>query len=202
MIKKIVFLFIILSLSFLKNYAQNDDIIMWYKLSPEATLSTKNFDFKFRPVDLTATPEVDKYRIDFMAGVKFWKFTLYSYSKIDNYEGVWTGARLDLNFLLADKRLLLHFQERFFFGLNDVSSNHYYFINLFQWKFNDWFSAGVLGYGKWKTTQKIDEGLWFWGPIVGFELPYGFGFQISETVDFLYENRYMTLFLLKYKLKL
>jgi len=145
--KKTLLILLIFISSSIKIYAQDDDLIMWYKISPEATLSTKNFDFKFRPVDLTATPDVDKYRIDLMAGVKFWKFTLYSYSKIDNYDGFWTGPRLDLNFQLADKRLLLHFQERFFWGLNDVSSNHYYIINLFQWNFNDWLSAGVLGYG-------------------------------------------------------
>jgi hypothetical protein len=186
----------------IKIFAQSDNFEMWYKVSPEFSLSFKKIDFKFRPIDYTVTPDVKKARMDFMLGVKFWKFTLYNYTKFDDHHGFWTGPRLDLNFLLADKKLLLHFQERFFFGLNETSSNHYYLIQLFQWNFNEWFNAGILGYGKWNVDTKFNEGLWFFGPIVGFELPYNFDFQIACTKNIFDTNTYMSLFLLKYKLKL
>jgi len=202
--KKIIIIFIlIIQFYSVELFSQNThEFEMWYKVSPEIALTVNDrFDFRFRPCDYTVTPDVAKARLDFMAGVKFWKFTLFDYTKIDNHEGAWTGPRLDFNIMLANNKLLIHTNERFFFGLNSKSTNHYYLVQLVTWSFNDWFNAGFLGYGKWNTTTVFKEGLWFMGPIIGFKLPYNIEIQLSTTIDIFDTKTYMSLFLLKYKIK-
>lgn len=186
-----------------KTFAQTTNgIEMWYKLSPEITFSVKDrFDFKIKPGDCTITPASTKIRFDFLAGVKIWKFTLYSFSKFDHLHGSWTGIRFDFTTLHFDNKLMFHLQERYFWGLNDKSKDHYYLLQRISWNLNKTFNAGILGYGKFNTNTKFNEGIWLFGPIVGIKFLKNFEIQLTINKDIFRNDLYMTMFILKYKLK-
>lgn len=202
MTKKLIIILLVVFVANLNLFAQDEDFEMWYKLQFEASVSNKRLDVKVRPLDYTILPTIQKARMDFMIGVKIWKFTIYDYTKLDNKGGYLTGPRVDFNQFLADKKLFIHLQARYFFALNETSHDHMYQIQLFTWRFNDWLSAGFLGYGKWNTGVKFDEGMWFMGPILILDLPYHFEFELAETKNIFDSYTYMTQFIFKYKLKL
>ncbi len=195
---KLFFLLILLSKV---GFTQIKDAEFWYKFSPEFTLVKHKFELKIRPGDITDIPAKTLIRLDFALGYSIKNLKIYEYSKIDNHQGAWTGLKIDYNLFLLDKRLLIHLQERYFWGLNSNSPPHYYLVDMLVWKFNDNLSAGYLAYGKWKIEQAFCDGLWFHGPIIIYKLPLDFELQLAITRD-IFHNYYMPLSKLSYKLKI
>lgn len=200
----------LISLSF-SSFSQENE--MWVKISPEIRLNLKKLplEFRWRPVDHLFLPNkyIAKYsdrnnfgRTDIMAGVKFWKIKLFSYSKFDEFGRMWTGARLDLNFSFLNKKILLNIQERYFWGLNDKSSEHYYLVQLGLYNINKYLQAGILSYGKWSPARDFNQGDWFIGPVVNFKMPYNFYFMASVTKNIFKDPVYMTFLRLGYNFKL
>ncbi|RLD82743.1 MAG: hypothetical protein DRJ10_04725 [Bacteroidetes bacterium] len=206
---KQLFFILIISLFVLvptKCYTQVEYEI-WTKLSPEIRLNIEYtpIEIRWRPIDYIVLPE--KYvgkggfgRTDFMLGVNIWKFKLFNYTKYDEFENLWTGVRLDFNFTAFNKKLLLNIQERYFWGLNESSSDHYYLIQYIRYKLGKRMTAGVLSYGKWRTTRAFDQGNWFIGPSVNFRLSKNFNFHTAFTKDIFHEPIYMIFVRLGYRI--
>ena len=119
---------VLLFIIFIYNYSfSQNDFVMWNKLSPEIRLNIeeKPFEFRWRPVDYFLSRDIKYGRTDIMLGVNLWKFKIFSYSKFDERERMWTGARLDFNHSFLDKKLLIHIQERYYFGLNEKSLDQF-----------------------------------------------------------------------------
>jgi len=187
-------------------YAQ-DDYEIWTKLSPEIRLNIQYtpLEFRWRPDDHIFLPEkyVEKGnlgRTDFMLGLNIWKFKLFSYTKYDEFENFWTGARLDFNFTAFNKKLLFNIQERYFWGLNENSSEHYYLIQYIRYRIGKRITTGVLSYGKWNPTKDFDQGNWFIGPSVNFKLSKNFNFHAAFTKDIFHEPIYMVFVRLGYRI--
>lgn len=202
----LILIFIIPAISGTKSYAQ-DEYEIWTKLSPEIRLNIEYtpIEIRWRPVDYIFLPK--KYvgrngfgRIDFMLGVNIWKFKLFNYTKYDEFENLWTGIRLDLNFTVFDKKLLFNIQERYFWGLNESSSEHYYLIQYIRYKIGKRMTTGVLSYGKWNPTRAFDQGNWFIGPSINFRLSKNFNFHIAFTKDIFHEPIYMVFVRLGYRI--
>ncbi len=194
---------ILLVLTSLKVYSQ-DDFQMWYKLSPEIRMNIEKtpFEFRWRPIDYTALPEIKIARTDIMAGLTFKHFKLFSYSKFDNLGRSWTGVRFDFNTSLFDKKLLINIQERYFWGLNDASSQHYYLIQYIRYRFGQKIQAGLLSYGKWDPTEAFNEGHWFAGPVADFKLPHNFNFMVAIAKDVFYKGIHMTFARVGYRINI
>ena len=163
-------------------------------------------EFRWRPVDVTFLPE--KYvpsgralRTDIMLGVNVWKFKVFSYSKFNEGGKIETGIRLDYNFSLLDKKLLVNIQERFFWVVNEETGDNYYLIQYIRYKVSKKVTAGVLSYGKWKTGRDFNTGNWFIGPSVDYRLPKGFNIHLAVTKDVFHKPVYMTYLRLGYKFK-
>jgi len=152
--------------SFYQLGKSQDDEDLFIKLSPEIRTAHFNnkLDIRIRPVDYTYP--FKSARFDLMLGVPLMNglFKVFSYTKFDTKDRFWSGIRLENNYHLADKRLQLHFQFRFFWGLNDSSADHYYFINAFQYKSTKHFNPGLLGFGR-KMINIGDKAFWFLGPM-------------------------------------
>ena len=134
-----------------------------------------------------------------MIGLNAWRFKIFSYSKFDELGGMWTGARLDFNFDMFKKKLLINIQERLFLGLNNASENHYYLVQFIRYKVTKKIHAGILTYGKFEFTWPYETGEekipfkdnhWFFGPTVNFELPYNFNIHYAFTKSIFTENSY------------
>ena len=218
--KRLFTLSIIITTFFFNSNAQ-DEFEMWYKLSPEIRLNIEKtpLEFRWRPDDHIILPNYyTQYicknhigRTDVMIGANIWKFKLFSYSKFDDLGGIWTGARLDFNTSLFNKKLLINIQERLFFGVNEKSDNHYYLIQFIRYKVAKKIQAGVLSYGKWKFAWPLETGEekilfntqnWFIGPSVNFGLPYNFNLHLALTTDIFHNNIYMTFIRLGYRIKI
>jgi len=196
------------------SYSQNS-IEVWTKLSPEIRLNIKNtpLEIRVRPDDHIFMPT--KYipsgnmgRTDIMIGANIKKFKLFSYSKFTWDGDAYTGARLDYNFSVAEGKLLFNIQERFFWGLNEQSDDHYYLVQYIRYKVAPKIQTGILSYGKWKTgsdfqetIEKFDKGYWFIGPSVNFSLPKGFNIMLAPTKTVFQDNIYMAFLRLGWKFK-
>jgi len=197
----LLFLFILLNM----NVFAQDDFQMWVKLSPEIRLNIKNtiFEFRWRPDDhIFINEDLNIARTDVMLGVNVGKFKIFSYSKFDNLERSWTGARVDFNTSFLDKKLLVNIQTRYFFGLNEKSAEHYYLVQFIRYKLNSKIRAGILSYGKWASEKAFNQGYWFVGASANFILPYHFNLHIALTKDIFHKEIYMTFVRLGYKFKL
>ena len=199
MLKKIVFLILIFTGSY--SFSQ-EDFVMWSKLSPEIrlTIEDKPFEFRWRPVDYLFSPAINYGRTDIMLGVKFWKFKLFSYSKFDELDRMWTGARLDLNLNMFDKRLLINIQERYFWGLNEKSSNQFYLVDFIMFRITKRIYFGALSYGQWYVDRDIEEGLLSVGPVINIILPYNFNILITSGKELFHKGRYITIYRFGYKI--
>ena len=142
------------------SYTQNDNIV------------------KFRPFIYTSP---DNQRTDLMFGKKFGDYSAYAYWKSDNEEGSWMGVRADKSIKLTDK-LSANLQVRYFAGLNDNSANHFYFIPTANYKLDDRFSVGVMGYGK-KSEGK--DPFFYLGPSVGVKLTDKLSASLTYDKDIL-----------------
>ncbi len=190
------------------SFSQNTEI--WIKNSPEIRLEIKNtpIDIRWRPFEQMIMP--DHYfgkhsliRNDLMLGVTIWKFKIFSYSKYDEFHRFWTGIRLDLNLDFFDKKLLVNLQGRYFWGLNEDSDDHYYFIQYPRYRISKNIFLGALGYGTWDKGVKFNEGEWFIGPSVEFKLPYNFSIHTAMTYQIFSDiNIFMWFIRLNYKIKL
>ena len=198
--KKIIIVFFILIS--IPAFSQNN-VEMWYKLSPEIRLNFEDspWEFRWRPDDHIFLPGFNVARTDIMIGANIWKFKIFSYSKFDALKGYWTGVRFDFNTDFFNKRLLINIQERFFFGLNQNSENHYYLIQYVRYAVTKNIHTGVLMYGKWNIIEPFNEGHWFIGPSVYFGLPYNFNLHLVVTKDIHYREVYMTYIRLGFKIK-
>jgi hypothetical protein len=179
-----------------------DDFVMWYKLSPEIRLNIEDtpLEFRWRPVDYLITPDVQYGRTDVMVGVNLWKFKVFSYSKFDELERMWTGARLDFNLSLFNKKLLVNIQERYFWGLNEQSLDQFYLVDFIMYKITKNIHFGVLSYGQWYVEQDIEDGLLSVGPVVNIVLPANFNILITSGKEIFHQERYITIFRLGYKI--
>ena len=200
--KKIIFITSFLLITGTSIFAQYD-AQMWIKLSPELRLNFGDtpFEVRWRPDDHIFLPGLNVARTDIMLGANIWKFKLFSYSKFDALEGYWTGARLDFNLDFFNKKLLLNLQTRYFFGLNDVSADHYYLIEYLRFAVTKNIHLGVLSYGKWKIGEPFDEAHWFVGPSVFLSTPSKLSINFVVTKDIFSQDIYMTYVRLGYKIK-
>ncbi len=192
-------------------YSQTSDNAeneMWYKLSPEIRINFENspWEVRWRPDDHLLMPE--KYigkngfaRIDLMIGCNFKPFKIFSYTKTDEFERAWTGARIDWNGAFINKKLLVNLQTRYFFGLNERSDDHYYLVQFIRYKLSKNLRTGILSYGKWAADEPFNEGYWFIGPSANIVLPYKFNLHIAVTKSIFHDNIYMTFIRLGYKIK-
>lgn len=189
--------------SFLAGKSQDQgDMQIWYKLSPEIRLNIKDtpWEFRVRPDDHIILPSINIGRTDIMIGANFKPFKIFSYSKFDYTGRSWTGARLDYNTAIINKKLLINIQERFFFGLNEDSEMHYYLIQFIRYKITPKIHAGVLSYGKWAVEEPFNEAHWFVGPTVNFEFPYKFNLHLAFNKDVFYKDIYMLFVRLGYRI--
>ncbi len=179
---------------------------MWTKMALEIRMNIENspWEFRLRPDDHIFTPA--KYvpsgslaRVDFMVGINFWKFKFFDYSKYDQSGGFWTGPRLDFNFDVMNHKLLINFQEQFFFGLNKQSENHMYFIQYVKYEVTKMTYLGVLSYDKWTIEKAFDKGYWFIGPGIEMIDKSGISIQFAITKDIFHEPLFMTYIKLGYK---
>ena len=188
--------------------AQNSEI--WIKNSPEVRLNLVNIpvEIRWRPTDQMIMP--DHYfgkhsliRTDLMLGLNIWKFKIFSYTKYDEFDEFWTGARLDFNVDFFDKKILLNIQERYFWGLNENSADHYYLVQYLRYVVTPKIRVGVLSYGKWKTEKQFVEGKWFVGLSVNIILPYNFNVMTAFTRNVLPDTYkiYMCFFRVGYRIK-
>lgn len=179
-----------------------EDFVMWNKLSPEIRLNIEDIplEIRWRPVDYLITPTVQYGRTDFMIGVKFWKFKLFSYSKYDELERLWTGARLDFNLSLFNKRLLINLQERYFWGLNDITHDQFYLVDLITFRIAKRVHLGALSYGQWYVDRPIEDGLLSIGPVINIILPFNFNILVTSGKEIFHEGRYITIFRLGYRI--
>lgn len=185
-----------------KNTFSQNDFVMWTKLSPEIRLNIEDtpFEFRWRPVDYLITPKVRYGRTDIMLGLNLWKFKIFNYSKFDEFERMWTGARLDLNLSMFNKKLSIHIQERYLWGLNEKTTDQYYLVDFIMYKITKKIHFGVLSYGQWYITQEINDGLFSVGPVINIILPFKFNVLITSGKELFHEGRYITIFRLGYKI--
>ncbi len=198
---KTITVFLILLFNCNYSFSQND-FVMWHKISPEIRLNFENapFEIRWRPVDYLITPDVSYGRMDIMIGISFWKFKLFSYSKFDEKERMWTGARLDFSLNLFNKKLLINLDQRYFFGLNDKSSDQIYLVDLITYQITKKIQLGVLGYGQWDTDKDINVGLLSIGPAINIILPYNFNILLTSGKEVFHEGRYFSIYRLGYKI--
>jgi len=201
----LVLIFLLISVS---SFAQTD-YELWVKNSPEIRLNFKDapFEIRWRPVDQMIMP--DHYfgkhslvRTDLMLGVNVWKFKIFNYTKFDEFKRLWTGIRLDLNLDFFNKKLMINIQERYFWGLNTSSKNHYYLVQYPRYAVTDKVHLGALCYGKWDTDEQFNEGEWFMGPSFYYVFPYNFSLHLALTTNIFNTKQNMLFVRLGYKIKL
>jgi len=206
--KKFVLILTIIAFIIAKtNLHAQTDFELWTKLSPEIRLNIQDMplEIRWRPVDYIFLPQ--KYigqnglgRTDLMVGVNIWKFKLFNYTKYDEFENLWTGARLDLNLAIFNKKLLINIQERYFWGLNENSSEHYYLIQYIRYRIGKRLTTGVLSYGKWRPERDFNKGNWFVGPSVNFKISRSLNLHAAFTKDVFHEPIYMVYIRLGYRI--
>ena len=204
----------IIILFFLTDSYSQEEVEIWYKLSPEIRMNKegKNWEIRWRPDDHIIFPSYWKdllpsgrnhiARTDIMLGWNIPRFKIFSYSKFDDLGRMYTGARLDFNTSLFKRRLLINIQERVFFGLNEESENHYYLIQFIRYAITRKIHAGVLSYGKWGFGEPFTSQDWFIGPTANFVLPYNFNIHYAFTKNIFHEDAYMHFIRLGYRIKL
>jgi len=182
---------------------------LWVKISPELRLNIDKtpFEFRWRPIDVIYLPEIyvpsgRVARMDLMLGVTNKHFKLFSYSKFDEAGKNWTGYRFDFNFTLFDKKLLINLQQRYFWGLNDESADHYYLVQYPRTAVGENLLVGILGYGNFKTGKAFNTGSWFIGPSVDYEFWKAFNLHLALTKDIFHTQTNMLYVRLGYKIKL
>ncbi len=190
------------------SFAQNEQEL-WVKISPELRLNIDKtpFEFRWRPVDVIYLPEIYVpsgriARTDIMLGVTNKHFKLFSYSKFDEFGKRWTGYRFDFNFTLFDKKLLVNLQQRYFWGLNENSTDHHYLVHYTRMKLISNTLVGILGYGNFKTGKAFNTGNWFIGPSIDYEFWKAFNLHLALTKDIFHTQSNMLYVRLGYKIKL
>jgi hypothetical protein len=151
-------------------------------------------------VDYLITPDVKYGRTDIMIGVGFWKFKLFNYSKFDEKGRMWTGARFDFTLNFFNKKLLINLDQRYFFGLNDKSSDQVYLVDLVTYRIAKKVQLGVLSYGQWDTDKDVDAGLLSIGPVIDISLPANFNFLVTTGKEVFHEGRYISIIRLGYRI--
>ena len=199
--KKTIIVFLILILNTSYSFSQID-FVMWTKLSTEIRLNfeASPIELRWRPVDYLYSPEIEYGRTDIMLGVKFGAFKIFSYSKFDELGRMWTGVRLDLNLSLFKNKLLINIQERYFFGLNDLSLDQFYYVDFIMYRITKKIYSGVLRYGQWYVDRDINEGLFSVGPVINIILPFKFNLLVTSGREIFHKDRYITIFRLGYKI--
>ncbi len=204
--KKIFFAFIVVIFASVDSQAQTE---LWIKNSPEIRMNIDStpFEIRWRPIDQMIMP--DHYfgkhsliRTDLMLGVNIWKFKVFNYTKYDEFNRFWTGARLDLNLDFFNKKLFLNIQGRYFFGLNDDSQDHYYHVLYPRYAVTKKMQVGILSYGKAKTSKDFWDSDWFIGPSFAYKLPYNFSFMTVLAKNVLNTDVNMLFFRIGYKFKI
>lgn len=151
--------------------------------STEVTYTKDNDIFKLRPFIYTSP---DNQRTDLMLGRKFDNFTLYGYWMADNKSRDWAGVRTDYNIKSLEGKLNTNLQFRFFLGLNEESANCIYFIPSVDYKLNNTFKVGILGYAKKSEGQ---DPFFYLGPSIDISLTEHISTLISYDKDLLGEGR-------------
>jgi len=203
--------FILSIIFFLTNllYSQEIGTDYLWQLSPEITLKAKKFEFRFRPQEriILNNDKLDSRttfgRTDLMAGFSYKKFKFFVYSRYDTIKQLYIGPWIDFNTTAFNKKLLIHGQYRIFRGLNSISKDHQFIINLIEYDTNvnskKSVNFGILG----SYQQKFgNPALIFQGPMVHF--PFfidNVSFLLSYLKDFNSRSRYFTFFQMNIKLK-
>ena len=142
-------------------HAKDETVKLFYT---EVTYTKDNNIIKFRSFIHTAPSNTQ--RTDFMLGRKFDDLTVYGYWKSDDKDRNWMGIRTDYKIKLEDK-LTTNLQFRYFTGLNEKAENHFYFIPSINYKLNDRFNPGILGFAK-KSEGK--DPFFYVGPSLNIKL--------------------------------
>ncbi|MCP4135096.1 MAG: hypothetical protein GY754_29240 [bacterium] len=199
-------LFWMLSITFLLSFSitAQDSEEYWVKYSPEVRLDfiKPKIEIRFRPYDYITPFNVG--RMDLMVGKPFmngmWK--VFSYSKFDTAERMWTGIRLDNNTHFLKNKLNVHLQYRHFFGLNPASQDEQYFIQLINYSVNPLFQPGFFGFAKKKESEELLQSYWFMGPSVISKINKSFSTILAFSKDVMGNRDYYIFLRLNYRIKL
>ena len=154
------------------------------KYSVEISYEANNNVLKIRPFDYTYLSQTQ--RTDVLVGRRFrhgnWTFTGYAYFKCDNKDRNWIGSRVDYGTKFLNGRLSTRLELRYFIGLNDKSSNHFYVIPTIYYQFD---KKGILTSGLGGYGQKAVGGdpFFYVGPDVIIKLTKNLSALLSYSVD-------------------
>jgi hypothetical protein len=116
------------------------------------------------------------------------KTNLYLDAKSDLEETVWLGLRGGTDYLIGKTHL--GFQLRHFSGLNDNSSNHFYYIPYLSQDLTGKLSIGLWDYGK--QNYEDEKGFSYLGPFFVYsfnkksKVLFHYGEDIKENGDLVY----------------
>ncbi len=194
--KIVLTLLLLLCVSF--GFAQDADV--WIRNIPEIRMEIGNspFEVRYRPYDIGKDGLILTH---FMAGAKFWKFKLFSFTKYADGNRLWTGLRFETNQDFFDKRFLVNLQARYFIGLNKKSKKHYMLVQFIRWKFSENVRIGAFGMGKWSPERSFNKGEWFVGPSAKFNAPQGFSLHTAIINNLFNSKEYMVFVGLGYNFK-
>lgn len=151
-------------------------------MAVELVYNWKDYIFRARPLDYLDPPALK--RVDVLLGRRFGNFSAYLYWKYNSEDEHFLGTRMDYVARGLNDRLRAVFQVRGFWGLNERSREHVYFINLWDYQIDQagvW-RPGLLGYG---VKRIHGDAVFFLGPVITTRLTEFLSFRISYGLDLL-----------------
>lgn len=171
---------ILIGIAFLSGVLDAQDLRK--KMAVELVYNWKDYIFRARPLDYLDPPALK--RVDVLLGRRFGNFSAYLYWKYNSEDEHFLGTRMDYVARGLNDRLRAVFQVRGFWGLNERSREHVYFINLWDYQIDQagvW-RPGLLGYG---VKRIHGDAVFFLGPVITTRLTEFLSFRISYGLDLL-----------------
>lgn len=186
------------------SYAQDTGTDYWVQSSPEIRLNTSKFEFRYRPYETfyltnTETNKITTFgRTDFIAGYLYKKFKFFVYTKFETRKKSFIGPRIDFNTKIFNNRVLVHGQYRYFWGLNEISQDHQYFITMLVYDTPKFLKPGFMGLNKHTFNGATTL---FYGPSINFSIFKNISFLGSYMKDFNTRSRYFYFIRLNFKIR-
>ena len=160
------------------------------KAACDLVYRTGSYTFRFRPLDYTTPPGLN--RIDALVGRNFGGLNVYLYWKLNSEGQNYLGARLDYSFAVLEKWLQTTFQARGFLGLNQNSQEHFYFITniLYALGASRIFRPGIMEYG---IKAAGGDAVMFLGPALTVQPSPLWSARLSYGYDVLNSGRLLYL---------
>ncbi|MCB9231054.1 MAG: hypothetical protein H6581_05305 [Bacteroidia bacterium] len=152
-------------------------------VSPEVqySLSKANWEFRYRPLQILYPAQSIQFHL--MAGKVFARGSLkiFNYNILDSQGQFWTGIRLDQSSWALKRKVLFHWQIRYFYPLTKTNLPYAQLIELVTWKIHPQFSNGIFGITNLNFTPQRKNS-WFLGPCSIWKLDE----NLSAMVSFNY----------------